>query len=182
MKPNEKDACTLGEMVRLYHVGFRMQPGEAVAVSGRTTQITCRLELSGHHDSRFKCGDAPCHACIQVLQSLFEVADILRPIGHETLDGTGSGCTTQARYASAAGPGHEETLGLDMTIRQPLELWRATGHGYSSSVYAKCLRNWAAGTVPLRSPWVAGLHFGQAVGKTFNPAQLMLMQRTESHA
>ncbi len=119
MKPQEKDTRSLGELVRLYHVGFRMQPGEAVAISGRKTQMTCRLELTGHHDSRIECGDARCMACIQVLEVLFEVADTLRTVEHETLDGTGSDCTTHGRYASAMGPGHEETFGLDMTIRQP---------------------------------------------------------------
>ena len=120
MKSHEKDTLTLGELVRLYHVGFRIQPGKAVVVSGRITQITCRLELSGHHDSRVKCAVAPCMACIRVLQSLFEVADALRPIEHEAVEKWGGACETRAHYASAAGPGREETLGFELILRSPI--------------------------------------------------------------
>ena len=119
MKSHEKDTLTLGELVRLYHVGFRIQPGEAAVVSGRIAQITCRLELTGHHDSRVKCEDARCMACSRVLQSLFEVADTLRPIERETLDKAGGACAIRAHYAPSAGPGHEETLGFEMTLRSP---------------------------------------------------------------
>lgn len=120
MKSHEKDTLELGELVRLYHVGFRIQPGKAVVASGRITQITCRLELSGHHDSHVKCADAPCMACIRVFQSLFEVTDTLRPIERETLENAGGACETRAHYASATEPGHEETLGLEMTLRCPV--------------------------------------------------------------
>ncbi len=120
MNSHEKDTRTIGELVRLYQVGFRLQPGEAVIVSGRRTQFTCRQELSGHQDRRIQCGNAPCVTCIQVLQALFEVADILRPIERGTFERAGIACETSARYASAAGPGHEETLGFEMTLRHPL--------------------------------------------------------------
>ncbi len=120
MKSHEKDTLTLGELVRLYHVGFRVQPGEAVVVSGRITQITCRLELSGHHDSRVKCADAPWMAGIRVLQSLFEVADALRPIERETVDNAGGACERRAHYASAAGLEREETLGFELILRSPV--------------------------------------------------------------
>ncbi len=119
MKSHEKDTLTLDEAVRLYHVGFRIQLGEAAVVSGRIAQITCRLELTGHHDSRDKCENATCMACIRVLQSLFEVADILRPIERESLEKAGGACETRAHYASAAGPGHEQTLSIEMTLRSP---------------------------------------------------------------
>ncbi len=35
MSAHTEDTRTLGELVRLYHVGFRLQPGEAVVSSGR---------------------------------------------------------------------------------------------------------------------------------------------------
>lgn len=120
MNSHEKDTRRIGELVRLYHVGFRLQSGEAAIVSGRRAQMTCRLELSGHHDRRGQCGNAPCASCIQLLQVLFEVAETLRPIEREILERAGIACETRARYASAAGPGHEETLGVEMTLRHPL--------------------------------------------------------------
>ena len=120
MSAHKEDVRTPGELVRLYHVGFRLQPGEAVVSSGRRVQLTCRLKLSGHHDHCIQCGNAPCETCIRVMQALFEVAETLRPIERETLERAGIACETQARYASAAGSGHEETLGFEMTLRHPL--------------------------------------------------------------
>lgn len=120
MKSKAGDPLTLDQMVPKYHIGFRMQPGEAAVVSGRIVHMTCRLELGGHHDSRVQCDGASCAACIQVLQSLFEVADSLRPIERETFGRIGGACETRAHYASTAGPGHEVTLGLEMILRAPL--------------------------------------------------------------
>ena len=119
MKAHQENGLTLGESVHLYHVSFRIQPGQAVVVSGRIVQITCRLEVTGHRDDRAKCADAPCMACIHVSQSLFEVADNLRPSERETLEKAGGACERRAHYAFAVEPGHEETLGFELMLRPP---------------------------------------------------------------
>lgn len=120
MKSCEKDTRSISKVIRLYDVGFRLQPGEAAIVSGRRAQMTCRLELSGHHDHRVQSGNTPCANCVQLLQVLVDVAATLRPIEHEILERAGIVCETHLSYASVSGPGHEEILGVEMTLRHPI--------------------------------------------------------------
>jgi len=120
LKSEDRQILTLNEMVSRYHVDFRMQPDAAAAVSGRIAQIVCRLELNGHHKNRVKCDGASCRACIQVLESLFEITDALRSVEHETLSQLGGSCETRAHYASASGSCHKVTLGFELILRPPL--------------------------------------------------------------
>ena len=120
MKSHEMDARTIGELVRQYHVGFRLQPGRAVMSSGRRAGLTCRLELSGHHNHRNQCGDAPCASCIQLRKVLLTIAKTLRPIESEIFEKAGIVCETRACQACAEGLGHEKTLGVEMSLRHPL--------------------------------------------------------------
>ena len=117
MKSRQKNSLTLCELVPKFHVGFRIQPGEAAVVSGRTAQMTYRLRLCGRHDGRDKYDGGSCPACIQVLQTMFEIVDALRPIEREAVARTGRACETHAHYASVCGPGHEVTLGLKMVFK-----------------------------------------------------------------
>jgi hypothetical protein len=121
MKTHEKASLTMTEAVSKYHIGFRLQPGEAAVVSGRIVQMICRLELSGHHGGRIKANGARCEACIQVLESLFELLDALRSIERETLKKAGGACETRGHFASTAAPGHKVILGLQMVLRPPLK-------------------------------------------------------------
>lgn len=117
MKSRQKNSLTLCELIPKFHIGFRIQPGEAAVVSGRTAQMTYRLRLSGRHDGPDKYDGASCPACIQVLRTMFEIADALRPIEREAVARTGRACETHAYYASVCGPGHEVTLGLKMMFK-----------------------------------------------------------------
>ncbi len=121
MKSKDRQILTLNEMVSRYGVDFSIEPGAAAAVSGRIAQMTCRLELNGRHRNRDKCNGASCPACIQVLQSLFEIADALRSVERETLSRLGGACETRAHYASASGTCHKVTLGFELTLRPPLQ-------------------------------------------------------------
>lgn len=120
VKSEDRQILALNEMVSRYHVEFRIQPGAAAAVSGRIAQMTCRLELNGHHRNRVKSNGASCLACIQVLESLFEVADVLRSVERETQSRFGGACETRAHYASASGSCHKVTLGFELMLRPPL--------------------------------------------------------------
>ncbi len=117
MKSRQKNSLTLCELVSKFHVGFRIQPGEAAVVSGRTAQMIYRLRLTGRHDGRDKHEGTSCPTCIQVLQTMFEIIDALRPIEREAVARTGGVCETHAHYASVCGPGHEATLGLKMVFK-----------------------------------------------------------------
>ncbi len=117
MKSRQKNSLTLCELVPKFHVGFRIQPGEAAVVSGRTAQMTYRLRLSGRHNGHDKFDGASCPACIQVLQTMFEIVDTLRPIEREAVARTGCACERHAHYASVCGPGHEVIFGLKMVFK-----------------------------------------------------------------
>lgn len=74
----------LRDSVRLYNAGFRISPGQ-VEVRGRVVEITFHIQVSGSHEGQRGNANTPCRACVGVLKTLFDIADLLLPFEREAL-------------------------------------------------------------------------------------------------
>lgn len=148
------------DAVRLYNVGFQIAP-DRVEIRGHVVEVTFEVELSGSHVGHRADGNAQCPACMRVLNTLFEIADALRPLERAALGRPDQTCERYVRYSRASHEPYRVSLSVVVRTRRSfeqandgwaLEFWRDVARLLSDYGCRERHAATEAGTTPLQSP------------------------------